>query len=236
MNNGDIKTSYGTMRNVNKKQNKKKLIRNGILGIGGAVIILISGLQIKNVVEKKQINDVPEGQIRTTISIQVEDGDTLSEIADRFYTDNCDGVYRYVSNYEDAIQKENSIVGRNPKLVAGTTVEVPVVVPENNAYYQRILELEKQIADIEQNNKWVSHTVRPGELLSTLASMSSVDISETYELINEIANKNGISTKEILRPGDEILIVNPELKELKMELIETQEMLVHYLSGDQIKK
>lgn len=233
----EFKTSYGSVRNVNKKKkNKMKLIKNGILGIGGAVIVLVGGLHIYKQINKNQINDVPEGQITTTISIQVEEGDTLSEIADRFYTDACDDVYRYLSNYQDAIQKENNIIGRDPKLRAGTTIEVPVVVHENNAYYQRILELEDQIANIEENNKWVRHTVKQGDLFSTLAEQASIDISETYELAKEIANKNNMSTKDILNVGQEIWIINPELGKLKVELKQTQEMFIQYLSGKQIKK
>lgn len=241
MDNGEFRTAYGKVSNVNRKKISKtkfvlKVIKKAVVLTASAIILLTGILGLKNYFDGKKINDVPEGQIKTTISVQVQEGDTLSGIADRFYTDTCNDVYRYVSNYEDAIQEQNNIVGRDPKLVAGTTVEVPVVVPENNTYYQRIVELEKQITDIEQNNKWVSHTVKSGELLSTLASMSSIDISETYETVNEIARKNNISTKEVLRQGDEILIVNPKLKELKMELVETQEMLVQYLSRDQIKK
>lgn len=233
----EFKTSYGSVRNINKKKkNKMKLIKNGILGIGGAAIILVSVLQIYKQIEKKQINDVPEGQITTTISIQVEEGDTLSEIADRFYTDTCDDVYRYLSNYQDAIQKENNIIGRDPKLRAGTTIEVPVVVHENNAYYQRILELENQIAALEENNKWVRHTVKQGDLFSTLAEQASINISETYELAKEIAIKNGMSTKDMLNVGQEIWIINPELGNLKIELEQTQEKFIQYLSGKQIKK
>lgn len=237
MDNVEIKTSYGTVRHINnKKKNKMKLIKNGILGIGGAIIILVGGLQIYKQIEKRQINDVPEGQIRTTISIEVDEGDTLSGIADRFYTAACGDVYKYVSNYEDAIQKQNNMVGTNPNLVAGRTIEIPVIVHENNAYYQRILELENQISEINENNKWVRYTVQQGDLLSTIASMTSIDVSETYELVKEIANKNRINTKEILRPGDEIWIINPELGNLKMELEQTKAMFVDYLSRDQIKK
>lgn len=237
MDNMEFRTSYGTVRNINnKKKNRMRLIKNGILGIGGAAIILVGGLQIYKQIEKRQINNVSEGQIKTTISIQVEEGDTLSGIADRFYTDTCDDVYRYVSNYEDAIQKENNIVGRDPKLVAGTTVEIPVVVSENNTYYQRILELEGQIANIEQNNKWVRYTIKSGDMFSTLAQQASVNVSETYKIAQEIANKNNISTKEILKPGDELWIINPELGNLKRELSETKELFIESLSKDQIKK
>ena len=217
------------------KLSKKISTKVAVLA-ASAIIVLAVLMGWKYYFETKKINDIPDGQVMTTISIQVEAGDTLSEIADRFYTDDCNGVYRYVSNYEDAIQKENNIIGINPKLVAGTTMEIPVVVDENNTYYQRILELENQITDMEQNNKWVRYTVKRGDLLSTLANMASIDDSETYKYVKEIANKNSISTTAILSIGDEIWIINPELGNLKRELVETRELFIESLSKDQIKK
>lgn len=237
MDNMEFRTSYGNLKNVNnKKKNRIKLIKNGILGIGGAVIILVGGLQVYKQIEKKQINDIPEGQITTTISIQVENGDTVSEIADRFFSDDCGDVYNYVSNYEDAIKEQNHLYGLNPNIVAGRTLQIPVIISENNTYYQRILELENQIKEIEENNRWVRYTVKYGDLFSTLASKASSDVSETYELALEIADKNNMSTKDIIRPGQEVWIINPELGKLKIELNETREMFIESLSRNQIKK
>lgn len=235
MDNREIRTSYGTVRHINNKKKKMKLITKGILGISGAVIILLSGLNIYRGIQNKKINDIPENQVMTTISISVESGDSLTEIANRFYTDDCEGVYRYISNYQDAIQEKNKIMGNDPKLIEGRSLKIPVIVDENNVYYQRVSELENKINEIEQSNKWVYYTVESGDNLSSVAEFASGSFSETYEIMNEIAEKNNISVKAMLREGQRLWIVNPELGNLKRELNETQELFIDYLSGNHKK-
>ena len=170
------------------------------------------------------------------VVMDIDKGETISSFADRLYSSDCAEVYGSISRYENAIREQNNIHKASSYIQAGDTLQIPVIIDKDNPYYLQIKDLENQIADIKENNLWVKYTVQYGDTFSSLAALSSDSIQETYENISEIAHRNNMSTKDMLRDGREIWIINPELGRLKLELKTVYEELKQSLLGEQIKK
>ncbi|MBQ2946954.1 MAG: LysM peptidoglycan-binding domain-containing protein [Bacilli bacterium] len=233
-NNRELRTNYGTVRNIsNKKMKKRKLKQVVAVTLATASIVTIMTL---TGCEKNKEYVVPDNQIKVNISMQVEEGDTISDVANKFYTDECEGVYNSISDFEDEIKEQNNINKFSSFVKEGDTIEVPVIIEKENPYYLKILDIQSQINNIQNNNLWVRYTVEYGDRLSTIAEKASGSYTEIYEITNKIASKNNINNKSILNAGQEIWIMNPELGELKSELKNAQEELKLSLTGEQLKK
>lgn len=232
--NRELITNYGTVRNIsNKKIKKRKLKKVMAVTLAAASIITVMTLTgcSKN---KKYI--IPDSQIKVSVSMQVEKGETISDIANKFYTDECEGVYNSVSNFQDEIKEKNNINKFSSFVKSGDTIEVPVIIEKDNPYYLKIFEIQNEITNIENNNLWVRYTVEYGDRLSTIAEKASGSYTETYEITSKIASRNNMGIKTILNAGEEIWIMNPEIGKLKAELNEAKEAFKLSLTGEQIKK
>ena len=86
-------------------------------------------------------------------------GDTIYDVANKFYTDECEGVYDSVSNFQKEIKEQNNINKFSSFVKVGDTIEVPVIVNKDNPYYVNIIEIQNEITNIETNNLWVKYTV-----------------------------------------------------------------------------
>lgn len=233
-NDRELRTNYGTVKNIsNKKIKKRQLKKVMAVTLAAASIITIMTLTGCN---KNKEYIVPDNQIKVSISMQVEEGETISDVANKFYTDECEGVYSSVSNFQDEIKEQNNINKFSSFVKAGDTIEVPVIIEKDNPYYLKILEIQSEISNIENNNLWVRYKVEYGDRLSTIAEKASGSYTETYEITNKIASKNNMGTKSILNAGEEIWIMNPELGTLKAELNEAKEEFKLSLTGEQIQK
>ncbi len=234
----NLRTSYGTVRNINKnklkRRTKLKLYKAGIATVAASVLILLGGIKLSNKIQESEILPMPDNQSMITISVRTQYGDTLSDIAGKYYNDDFEGVYQNINNYINAIKKENKVT--SDKIKYNINLDIPVIIDSDNQYYQHILELEKEIKDIEKNDLWVEHTIESGDSISYLASLASRNISETYELANKISFKNGIGPKKLLQAGEKILIINPKLGGLKIELEETKKQLEETLVISNKKK
>lgn len=231
----EVRLSNGKLRNVNRKRKDKySLIKKGIAFVGAVVTFVTIGATAKEI-SKRKINDIPEDQAEFTISEFVDHGETVSGIANKYYTDDCEGVYNNFENYQRAIQEENYLYG--DEVSAGRTIKIPVIVDQNNPYYVDVLSLEKQISEFEQSKEyWVRYTVKYGDRLSLLAEKASGSKSETYEILPEIASKNNMHSTDILREGQEIWIINPKVGELKQQLSDARDLLIQSLTNNQVKK
>lgn len=235
MNNNEIKTAYGVVRNVNgSKLNKIKKMRVARIAATLLLLTALSTTLIFGHIERNKINEIPFDQTTVIVSVDIMQGDTMYDIANRFYSSDCEGVYRYVDNYVKAIQKENN--NYSDYIERGDTLKIPVIIEKDNPYYLQILSVNNKIKDIEENNLWVRYTVKPGDSFSELAQLSSGSISETYENLKKIYSKNNMSEKTLLRDGNVIWIMNPELGQLKLELISLEEQLEQSLIVNQQKK
>ena len=233
-NNNELRTNYGTVRNISNKKMKKGQLKK-VMAVTLAAASIITIMTLTGCSKNKEYV-VPDNQIKVNISMELESGETISDVANKFYTDECETVYNSVSNFQDEIKEQNNINKFSSFVKAGDTIEVPVIVEKDNPYYLKILEIQSQISNIENNNLWVRYTVEYGDRLSTIAEKASGSYTEIYEITSKIASRNNMGTKSILNAGEEIWIMNPELGKLKAELNEAKEEFKLSLIGEQIKK
>ena len=233
-NNNELRTNYGTVRNISNKKMKKGQLKK-VMAVTLAAASIITIMTLTGCSKNKEYV-VPDNQIKVNISMELESGETISDVANKFYTDECETVYNSVSNFQDEIKEQNNINKFSSFVKAGDTIEVPVIVEKDNPYYLKILEIQNQISNIENNNLWVRYTVEYGDRLSTIAEKASGSYTEIYEITSKIASRNNMGTKSILNAGEEIWIMNPELGKLKAELNEAKEEFKLSLIGEQIKK
>lgn len=213
-NNREFRTSYGTVRNINNRKIKKRKLKK-IVAVTLAASSLITIMLLVGS-GKDDLNSVPNNQLITYVSMQIESGDTLNGIVDRFYTDEFEGFYRSDSDYKKAIKELNDIEGSY--LREGNNIMVPIVVEKDNPYLLKKLEIKDEIQNIKENNLWIKYTVKGGETLLLLAARASDSESESYKIMEDIAEKNNIETNATLPIGKELWIMNPELGKLKIEL------------------
>lgn len=210
--------NYKKIEQLNKRKTK---IKNCIFSITTSAVMFFAGLGIGKA-SNSNYATIGDNQIMATISIDVSNGDTIYDIANKYYNENYENVFGSKSNYEKSIQLQNSLI--NSKIKIGDKLIIPVVIDKNNPYLQIIQTLNAKIAEIEQNNYWVEYTVRMGDTLSNLAALSSGSAGETIENVDKIARKNGLSPNNIYA-GQKIYIINPGLGSLRIDLLETQNLL-----------
>ena len=236
--NSSIKIGY-----INPKYRKPKrklnlkLIGTSVAAIGAVVVIGVTGSSIvrsfKETFNKSEIN-IPNDKASVTFNVELQEGDTVSQLASKYYFDDTEDVYDSFSNYTRNIEQQNK---RDiDDIVEGEIVQIPVIVDKNNPYYIEIMNINKKIDDIENSNLWVRHKVEYGEDITKLAMLASGSRSETHKLAGYIYNKNHIGPKTVINEGQELWIINPELGSLKQQLNDTLEQLRLSLEQSQIKK
>lgn len=230
----DFRTSYGTVRYVNVKSNRKLKVAAvvGTLILVGSSIPIVSALINRN--KKPEISQVPDNRVVYTIDVEANKGDTLSELALEYYNDDCDSVYNSFDNYVDDIARGNNIKDKD-LIDSNTTYKLPVIIDKDNEYYVQILEKQQEINCLLKNEKWVSYVIKPGDSISALALLSSVDNNELISNTKSIIAHNGIDPNK-LQYGDVIEIINPKLGELKTQLSDLQNQLEESLKVNQTQK
>lgn len=225
-NNKDTKTSSVTVKNINKdffeRNPKLHLYLTRAVALTAAAVLVLS-FYVLGKVPKKEISPVPENQVSITIEVDVQPRDTIYDIASKYYTDECEGVYNAFNNFEDAIREQNDIKG--DVLMAYSTINIPVIVDKDNPYYLNLLEIESKIADIKENNLWVSYILQPTDDISSLAALASGDFRDTPKIVAQILRKNNIDNPSLIQPGKPIFIMNPELGPLMEEYYAAQKQL-----------
>lgn len=232
----EIKTSLGTIRNVNsKKLTKTKTYKFAAKAACSVALVVVVGLNLIGC-NQNTISPIPEHQTQIILSVEVENGDTLSEIAEKYYSNDCDGVYNSFSNYEDEIKEQNNISKYGDHIETGDVIKIPVIVDLDNPYYMQVLEIENAINQVKQDKLWIKYVVKAGDSVTSLAALASGSYQETYEIAGKIVSKNNLANKSILNEGQEIWIMNPELGKLKEVLGSSYEQLEQNLIRSQIKK
>lgn len=220
------------------RQRKMQKIANTIkiITVLGCLIVLFNiGSRIYNkVTTPPHEYVVPAGyaemQTRETVGIN----SSVSEIADGYYNETYEIAYGSFNNYVEAVIKLNGLNYRGDVKTL-QTLNLPVLVDENNEYYMQIQEIMAEIAEIKENEYWIDHVVELGESVSILASRASGSSGETATLTNEIMHKNGMSSS-FLRDGTTIKIINPKLGPLKLELNNLIQLLQQSLKEPQNTK
>ena len=230
----EIKTSYGTVRNNNVRSRSKLKIA----AIAATVIVVASSVPILNALinnkKKPEVSSVPDNQIIYTVDVDVNKGDTLSELALQYYNDDCDNVYNSFDNYIDDIARGNGIEDKN-LIDKNTTYKLPVVIDKDNEYYVEFLKAREDLNNILQNEKWVTYTIKAGDSISKLAMIVSMDNNELIENTNSIISHNQIDPNR-LKDGDIIEILNPKIGEAKSRLLGAKKALDESLKVNQVQK
>lgn len=154
---------------------------------------------------------------------------TISDLAYPYYQGATAEAFATTEAYTDYVLKTNCIEDAK-KISNNTNIEIPVVVSVDNEYFVEMQNIKQQIKDIEKNGLWVSYTVKSGDLISSIAAKASGSLAETKEIEKEIMIKNGLNSDKI-KPGEVLLIYNPELGILKTELNEVEQQLKDNLRG-----
>ncbi len=157
---------------------------------------------------------IPDGLASIDIKINIERGDTLSEIASRYYNSDYNKIFGNFDNYLKAIASKNNLSSID-SINLGSTLVIPIVFNDTNEYYIRIKSIETQMANLP---RYCSYTVKLGDSLVGIAGLSSIDETDRYNIIDEIKRINNLSDNSIYE-NQKIKIVNPELRALKIELL-----------------
>lgn len=220
--------------NINQRRlarmRKARLRRNRNIAIAVAsvgIILTLIGLPHK----EEAPHVMPEDYVQIYIREDVEHGDTLTEIAERYYDDDVyDSYYGNINNYIDSIADTNDIY--KDRITPYQSLTIPVFVGEENIYLTQIAELEEQIKNLP---KWVNYTVEVGDTILGLAYRGAGSTNEAYSIKDDIMAKNGLKNSNI-RVGQVIQIVNPQIGELKAEIVILKEKLHDSAKVDQAEE
>lgn len=172
---------------------------------------------------------IPTGYILTEVTDTVSAGDTITGIAYEYYDPNSyAGMYGSVEGYTQAILEQNGLRDLST-IYPGQSVTIPVVINGENDIYIKINALKDAIRTITRENLWVEHVITATDSYSSLAAKASGSVNETYAIMDQIISKNEGAR---FWPGDTVIIMNPELGPLKLELAELEQALQESLKSD----
>lgn len=206
------------------KDNKiKKVLISTIVAaiIGGGI-----GYQLKTAIDKNNYQPplLPDDCVAMDIDVKVEYGDTVTEIASRYYNDDYEQMYGEFEHYVDAVLDKNDLDSAS-KILPGDDLTVPVIFDKDNPFYMESAYLQHQITEIKDNEYWVPHTVTYLDgSISELAAKASGTDSEVGIISSQIMAHNDLENS-MIKPGQQLDIVNPELGPLKIALNEAKENL-----------
>ncbi|MDO4962979.1 MAG: LysM peptidoglycan-binding domain-containing protein [bacterium] len=238
MNNYPITTKSGKINNVNMekisklKRNSKMLLK--VVTYSLTATIVISGFGIFKGIKADEPVIPLKDQNVVMLEEVVDSGETIYDIASKYYKDDYKSSYGGVNDYAKRIMTENDLYASN--IYPNEVLNVPVIVDNDNPIYTQMKEIENKIKELEENNYWVTYEVKAGDNISTLAWLSSGDLEDMKEASAEIRKKNNMGVKDFLQPNSSIYIVNPEIGNLKMELNNLKVELAESMSNNQIKK
>ena len=222
---------YGTVNvlNYNKNNRPQKLIRHkGILILALGSVMFISGLFIGNKLNNRPY--IEPDKVATSITLNIEEGEQFDKDIMSFYNEDYKSMYKTAKDYKKSILKQNNKFSDD--LTESEKLDVTIIIDKDNPYYQRMVELEKEINDINENDYWVEYTVKPGEFVSTLAAKSCANDDEIYgQVINQIKAKNNLDSYGSVYEGQKLYIPNPKLGDLKIELNKVRENLIESLKN-----
>lgn len=236
-NNDEIRGEISNINYDNIKKNKFKLqVKSFIL----ASIMYFTGMGAVKSIDKGASNtnntspiNLNQNQIVAGVSVDVNYDDTIIEIADRFYNDDYENVYGSKENFVDSIKLQNAIA--NDKIIVGQKLTIPAIIDTDNPYFQNVMQIKAKINELEQNQKWIKYTVQLDDSLALIARLGSGSNLVGIDEMNEIATYNRLQSN-IIYPGQELYIINPELGNLKKELKEAEEEFRESLTNNQKSK
>ena len=155
---------------------------------------------------------IPEGYSKVYIDEFVDYGETLEDIANKYYTDNIATIYPDLNEYMDNIINKNDI--KYNVINKYDSIKVPVIVENDNYYLNEIDRLTKEIKNLDE---WVPYTIMAGDTISELAWKGAGTADEAINNTSLIINNNNVDPSN-LQIGQTIYIINPEIGELKRQI------------------
>lgn len=240
----EIKDEQGVkVSNINYdniKKNKFKLQAKSLFLASTAVIIYFTGIAVGKGMDKDINNtnnnsfiNLNQNQIVASISVDVNHDDTIIGIADEFYNDDYEIAYGSKENFVNSIKFQNAI--KDDKIIVGQKLAIPAIIEKDNPYFQIVVQINAKINELEQNQKWIKHTVGLDENLAFLARLGSGSNLVGMDEIGEISMYNHLKSSTIY-PGQELYIINPEIGNLKKELKVAEEEFRESLINNQKSK
>lgn len=240
----EIKDEQGVkVSNINYdniKKNKFKLQAKSLFLASTAAIIYFTGIAVGKGMNKDISNtnntsfiNLNQNQIVASISVDVNYDDTIIGIADEFYNDDYENVYGSKENFVNSIKFQNAI--EDDKIIVGQKLVIPAIIEKDNPYFQIVVQINAKINELEQNQKWIKHTVGLDENLAFLARLGSGSNLVGMDEIDEILTYNHLKSSTIY-PGQELYIINPEIGILKKELKNAEEEFRESLINNQKSK
>lgn len=209
---------------------KMKLYRKSIAAV---LSFSIAAGAVGALIGRKTIKEEPvvlqDGYKIVNVDINVSN-DTLDEIVEDYYKTSYNTVYHTEKDYKKTIMAQNDLDDKGN--IEKTQISIPVIIEENNQYYEEIKRLEEEIKYIEENKLWIEHIVENGDSIYGLASYAGITEAETMEIMQKILNKNHLKQTSILNVGDAIYIMNTSLGEKKQALEEAKTKLYESLKAN----
>lgn len=204
---------------------KFKITRNKVIaGVLVASAIFFAGFQMgkSNGYDKGRASVAfPEDCIMEEVRVDVNSGDTLSEIASIYYNSNYESYYGDLYGYIDQIAEINRV--KPNKLSSDDVLTIPVIFDKSNPYYAQILDLKRQEKEIMENEYWVEYTVPAHTYItmSHLAALSAAPGEEIVTATNEIVKRN--KGRSNYHDRERVFeIINPKLGTIRTALYEAQ--------------
>lgn len=236
--------TYSELKEMKKSDHKLYRIKNAIVITASSLAIIAALFIIKgskkgyNTGDKdtyKTVYQLSEEQELETIEVNLNKGETLSQIAHKYFNDNNAEYYGSEDNFISAIASKNGI--EDIDKVKPGVIDVPVVIDKNNIYYRGVVDLRNRVSNLEQNQNeyWVDYIVKGGDDLSSIAARASGSVDETYDgLIQQIIKENNLTSTN-LQIGQQLKIVNPLMGEYKTRLSVAEDLLKNSLENPNLE-
>lgn len=235
----EIVSEHGKLKHINKMFSIVKIKlqkRKSIIALSSAAIMFFSGLAIgkaqipTNQPEVNPVN-IDDNQIMTNIIVNVEYDDTVYDIASKYYTDAYENVYGSIENFIKSIESQNGLA--DAKIEYGSMISVPVIIDRNSPILQSYISKQLELAELEENEKWIKYTAKLDDNLTELAAFGSAlnYVGIDSDITQEIIKYNNLESNNIVY-GQELFIINPKIGVVKSEIVELKKQLVESLKNN----
>lgn len=217
-----------TYKITNKNDAAIKRIKNKFI----CKIALVGIISTSILITSKIVNttptlapSIPDGYMQIYIEEMIEPGEKLQDITSKYYTENESLYYRTYKSFVKSVEERNNIEYEN--IHTKTSITIPVIIENDNYYYQTIQELENAIKTKEE---WVSYKIDDGDTLYKLAWMGAGNGDEANINVEKIKIKNGLDD-DIIQVNKTIYIINPEIGDIRKEIESLRSDLYQYITS-----
>ena len=202
------------IKKVNEKRIKalkrKAIKRVAIFGMVAVGLVTAYKVTTK---PDPQFPPIPEGYQEMMIDEFVDNGETIDEIAQKYYTEDVRTCYPDFEEYIEIILRDNNINER--ELDKQNSIKVPIIIDNNNYYLTQIKEKELELENVEE---WIDYIAKPGDNLYNLSWEAASNGDEAMNNLKRITDINNLDRSSQIQIGQRLSIINPKIGELKREI------------------